>query len=167
MAPFARTRAQAISVVGIAKKNLDPGSINQLNVKYAALQADANDYLGFITESLQSASFDQSRNQHSSAELSKTIEGFNGSVAPLVNPLKARPGITSIPLPLQSQWVTDLSSWLNAGWQNYHAQLSAMPAQDRMTLAQQVKGDYSWPSFQDIGTEKLPIPLASPSAGTH
>jgi hypothetical protein len=167
LAPFAQTRAQAISVVGIAKKNLDPGSINQINVKYAALQVDANEYLGFITESLQSASFDQTRNLRSSTELGKTIEGFNGSVAPVVNPLKTRPGISAISLPLQSQWVTDLSSWLNGGWQQYHAQLSAMAAQDRMAAAQQLKAEYSWPSFQDIAPEKLPLPLASPSARGH
>jgi len=167
LAPFDQSRAQAISVVGIAKKNLDPDAINQVNVKYAALQVDANEYLGFIVESLQAADFDQARNEHSSAELSKTIEGFNGSVAPIVNPLKTRPGITSIALPLQSQWVTDLSTWLNTGWQNYHGQLNAMTPQDRMTIAQQLKGDYAWPNFQDIATEKLPRPSASPSAGTH
>jgi len=167
MGPFAQTRAQAISVIGIAKKNLDPGSINQINVKYAALQVDANEYLGFITESLQSASFDQTRNLRSSTELSKTIEGFNGSVAPVVNPLKTRSGISAIPLPLQSQWVTDLSSWLNAGWQQYRAQFSAMAAQDRIAAAQQLKSEYAWPSFQDIAPEKLPLPLASPSAGGH
>lgn len=163
LAPFAQTRAQAISVVATAKKNLDPGSINQVNVKYAALQADANDYLGFIAESVQVANFDQTKNQRSSAELSKTIDGFNGSVEPVVNPLKTRPGVSAIPLPLESQWVTDLSSWLTTSWQSYHAQLSAMTPQDRMALAQQLKADYTWPAFQDILTEKLPVPLASAS----
>jgi len=167
MAPFARARAQAISVAGIAKKNLDPGSINQINVKYAALQADANDYLGFIAESLQAASFEQTKNQSSSTELTKTIEGFNGSVAPLMNPLKTRPGIAPIPLPLESQWVTQLSTWLNSTWQKYHAQLSSMAPQDRIAAAQQLKAEYAWPNFQDIATEKLPMPLASPTAGAH
>jgi hypothetical protein len=167
LAPFAQTRAQAISVVAIAKKNLDPGSINQVNVKYAALQADANDYLGFIAESLQVADFDQTRNQRASTELSKTIAGFNGSVEPVVNPLKTRPGVSSIPLPLQGQWVSDLSSWLTTSWQSHRAQLSAMTPQDRMALAQQLKADYTWPTFQDILTEKLPIPLASASPSTR
>jgi hypothetical protein len=167
MAPFAQTRAQAIAVVKIAKKNLDPGSINQVNVKYAALQVDANEYLGFIAESVQVAGFDQARNQRSSTELNKTIDGFNGSVGPVVNPLKTRPGVTSIPLPLQGQWVAELSTSLTTDWQNYHTQLSAMAPQDRMTLAQQLKADYVWPSFQDIATEKLPLPLASPSPGGH
>jgi hypothetical protein len=167
MAPFAQSRSQAISVVGIAKKNLDPDSINQVNVKYAALQVDANDYLGLVVESLEVAGFNQAKNQSSSAELSKTIEGFNGSVEPIMNPLKTRPGISSIPLPLQSQWVTDLSAWLNSGWQTYHAQLSAMAPQDRMMLAQKLKAEYAWPNFQDIATEKLPKPLASPTARTH
>lgn len=165
LAPFAQSRQQAISVVGIAKKNLDPDSINQVNVKYAALQVDANEYLDLIVESLQVAGLDQTRNQRSSAELSKTIIGFNGSVEPIMNPLKTRPGITSIPLPLQSQWVTDLSAWLNSGWQNYHGQLDAMTQQDRTSIAQQLKAEYEWPSFQDIATEKLLKPLASPS--TH
>ena len=167
MASFAQARAQAISVVGIAKKNLDPDSINQVNVKYAALQADANDYLGFIAESLQVATFDQTRNQRSSVELSKTIDGFNGSVEPIMNPLKTRPELSAIPLPLQSQWVTDLSAWLNTDWQNYHGQLNAMTPQDRMTISQQLKAEYAWPSFQDIATEKLLKPLASPSASSH
>ncbi len=167
MAPFAQTRAEAISVVRIAKKNLDPGSINQINVKYAALQTDANEYLGFITESLQVAGFDEARNQRSSTELIKTIEGFNGSVAPVMNPLKTRSGITAIALPLQSHWVSELSTSLNTDWQNHHGQLSAMTPQDRMMFAQQLKTDYVWPSFQDIATEKLPIPMASPSAGAH
>jgi hypothetical protein len=167
MAPFAQTRDQAISVVRIAKKNLDPGAINQINVKYSALQTDANDYLGFIAESLQVAGFDATRNQRSASELSKTIDGFNGSVAPVMNPLKTMPGVTVIPLPLQSRWVTELQTSLNTDWQNHRAQLSAIAPQARTAFAQQLKADYTWPSFQDIATEKLPIPLASPSAAPH
>jgi hypothetical protein len=167
MAPFAQARDQAISVVRIAKKNLDPGSINQINVKYAALQTDANDYLGFIAESLQVAGFDVARNQRSASELSKTIDGFNGSVAPVMNPLKTMPGVTAIPLPLQSHWVTELQTSLNTDWQNHRAQLSAIAPQARTAFAQQLKTDYKWPSFQDIATEKLPIPLTSPSVAPH
>jgi hypothetical protein len=163
MAPFAQSRTQAIAVVAITKKNLDPDSINQVNVKYAALQGEINEYVGFVVESFQVASFDESKNREYALALGKTIDGFNGSVEPMLNLLKTRPGITSIPLPLQTQWVPDFSSSLNAGWQNYHDQLNAMPAPDRMKLAQQLKTEYAWPNFQDIVTEKLPLPLTSPT----
>jgi hypothetical protein len=167
MAPFAQSRTQAIAVVAITKKNLDPDSINQVNVKYAALQGEMNEYLGFIVESFQVASFDQTKNREYAVALGKTIDGFNGSVEPMMNLLKTRPGITSIPLPLQTQWVPDFSSSLNAGWQNYHDQVNAMAPQDRVALAQQLKTEYAWPSFQDIAKEKLPLPLSSPSTGVN
>src|SRR5579864_426535 len=116
--PFVQARAQAVAIVANAKQQVDPGSINYVNVKYSALQEQANNYVGLLVEALDVASFDSGKSQIDATALTKAIAGFNGSIEPLVKP--KTPGIaqgaSGAPPPLPDQWVESFRANLDAYW---------------------------------------------------
>lgn len=158
--PFAQTRDQAVAVVRAAKSAVDPMGIDIVNVKYAALQQQANGYLGLVVESIDTGSFDQNKSAADAEALIKAIDGFNGSVAPLLKPSAGPtpPGTPAAPLPLPDQWVTRLQDDLTSSWPGYGKSLAAMTADQRTALGEQFKSSLAWPNFQDI---------AAGSATTH
>jgi hypothetical protein len=151
--PFTQARTQSIQVVRSARSDLGAQGINDLNVKYAALQSRANDYVGLMVEAITTGSLDAQKNREDADELAKAIDGFNGSLKPLVTPQvpgQSAPA-TKVPLPLPDQWVAAMQNQLAASWPQYQQQLSSMSAQQRTVLAEQLKHQLAWPDFQYIG----------------
>jgi hypothetical protein len=154
--PFEQARSQAVAVVKDVKQQAGPLAINDVNVKYAALQAQANNYAGLIVEALNTASLDSAKNQTDATALTKAIDGFNGSVQPLVKP--ASPGATShaspVPLPLPDSWVDGFRAALDSYWSRNQAQIAKMSVDQRTALGERIKAQLAWPDFQTIAPEK-------------
>ncbi len=160
--PFVQARAQAIAIVANAKQQVDPGSINYVNVKYSALQEQANNFVGLLVEALDTTSFDSGKSEMDATELTKAIDGFNGSVEPLVKPKTAgaAQGVPSAPPPLPNQWVDSFRASLAAYWSQNQARVARMSLDQRTALGEQIKAQLSWPNFQDIALEKLQTPAS-------
>ncbi len=160
--PFVQARAQAVAIVANAKQQVDPGSINYVNVKYSALQEQANNYVGLLVEALDIASFDSGKSQIDAAELTKAIDGFNGSIQPLVKPKTSAitQGGSSGPSPLPDQWVESFRASLDAYWSQNRARIAKMTPDQRTALGEQIKAQLAWPNFQDIAREKLQSPAS-------
>lgn len=162
---FSQARDQAIAVVRAAKHNVGPVSINDVNLKYAALQEQANGYLGLVVEAINTGSLDGDKSGQDATGLTKAIDGFNGSVEPLLNPKSAAltPGAAAVPLPLSDQWVGNFKANLDASWPSYQKELSGMSSQQRTALGEQLKAQLAWPNFESIATE--PVPSIAPHGG--
>lgn len=162
---FEHARDQTIAVVRAAKSDIDPMGLDLVNVKYAALQSKANDYLGLVVESISTSSFDASKSAADAAALSKAIDGFNGTVQPLLQARGSSPApqIVPAPLPIASDWVAELQASLTSSWPGYGQTLSSMSTEQRTTLGEQVKNSLAWPNFQDIAIAGTSAhPTASP-----
>jgi uncharacterized protein YbjQ (UPF0145 family) len=150
--PLAQARHQSITIVRSAKRDLGAEGINELDLKYAALQTKANDYLGTVVEAINVGSLDKQRSRQKAIELKKAIDGFVGSLQPLLVSPAHVPSSTPkrIALPLSDKWVDALQRRLDAVWPRYGQQLAAMPIATRAAIAEQVKRAFAWPEFQDI-----------------
>jgi hypothetical protein len=151
--PFKQARSQSVQIVKAAKRDFGAEDVNDLQLKYAALQTSANNYVGLEVEAVTTASFDAQKNDEDAAALRKAIDGFNGSLAPLVSPTV--PGQTSseparVPLPLSNSWVDSLRAQLAASWPQYQHALTQMSSGQRVAMAEELKQQYAWPEFQDI-----------------
>jgi hypothetical protein len=157
MQTFLQTRDHAVTVVRAAKANAGPQAVDIVNVKYAALQQQANGYLGLVVESIDTDAFDAAKGAADAEALTKAIDGFNGSVGPLL----PKNGVGSSPspaaaLPLPDEWVARLQTDLASSWPDYAAKLSALTPQQRSNLAEQLKASLAWPNFQDIAASNTP-----------
>ncbi|HXW50996.1 MAG TPA: hypothetical protein VEJ41_03305 [Candidatus Acidoferrales bacterium] len=163
--PFVQTRDQAVAVVHAAKTDLGPMDINVVNVKYAALQQQANGYVGLVVESISTGSLDPAKSSADALALTKAIDGFNGSVAPLLQQSTGSPPpqMLNAPLPLLDSWVPGFKDTLASSWGRYAGKLQGMSADERTALAEQFKASLAWPDFQDIAAgnaapQKSPTP---------
>lgn len=164
MQPFNQTREQAVTVVAIGKGDLDAQSINSLNVKYAALQQEANGYIGFITESINVGGLDSDKNKQYAESLSKAIAGFNGSIAPIMPSPSSNAAAIKPPLPLPDAWLDQFSSTLQAEALKYQSELKSMDDQERTKAAEQIKTYAAWPNFQDIAAKQVTVPTSTPAS---
>lgn len=146
MSPFIEARNQAIAIATAAKHNLDPANINQVNVKYAALEGEANDYVGFLVESINIGSLDNDKNNKYASDLTKSIKGFDGSVGPLL------PGFQQV----SADWVASFSKAVGKYLQQ-NGPVSKLSAQQKTILTEQIKRKAVWPNFEAIAPEPLPI----------
>lgn len=159
--PFEDTRSQAISLVAKAKRVLDPMSINQLDVAYSDLEVKANDYTGFIVESVAVGGLDASKNAAYAANLRKAIDDFNRSYNTLR--LSApKPGQTTAAA-LSSSWLSPFANAVQGDWDRYHNAIAQAPPDRKAALTQQIKRETVWPNFEDIATERLNLPQISQS----
>ncbi len=151
VAPFTQTRDHTVAMVTAAKHTLDPPSLNQLNVSYAALEAKGNEYAGFLVESVSIASFDAMRNDQDASSLKKAIDDFNASLGTI------SPKVAGTDR-LSTAWVPDFASSVKTYWDRYHANVATATPQTRDALIKQLKSDTVWPNFEDIATQPLSAP---------
>lgn len=159
LTPFEQTRTQAISLVTKAKHVLDPMSINELDVAYTNLEVKANDYTGFIVESVNVGGLDASKNAAYAANLKKAIDDFNRSY----NTLRVSaptPGQTAA-ASLSSDWIQPFAGAVQSDWDRYHNAIAQAPTDRKTALTQQIKRETVWPNFEDIATERLNLPQIS------
>jgi hypothetical protein len=147
-----QARDQSIQIVRAARTDLGAEGVNDVDLKYAALQSRANDYLGLVVEAVTTDSFNPAKSQQDGMALKKAIDGFNGSLEPLLT--AHVPGQSAPParaaLPLSDGWVDSMQMQLAAAWPRYRKQLAAMSNQQRSMLAEQLKHRLAWPDFQAI-----------------
>jgi hypothetical protein len=120
------------------------------------LQEQANNYAGLIVEALTTASLDSAKNQTDAIALTKAIDGFNGSVQPLVKAVSpsTTPSTLPVPLPLPDQWVDSFRANLDSYWSQNQARIAKMSVDQRTELGEQIKQRLAWPDFQTIAPEK-------------
>jgi hypothetical protein len=160
LTPFEQTRTQAISLVTKAKRVLDPMSINQLEVAYTDLEVKANNYSGFIVESVDVGGLDAQKNATYAANLKKAIDGFNRSYNALrTSALPAQPPVAD----LSTVWVPSFADAVQGDWDRYRNTIASAPAKQKMAVTERIKRETVWPNFEDIATERLNLPQISRS----
>lgn len=159
LTPFEQTRTQAISLVTKAKHVLDSMSINQLDVAYTDLEVKANDYTGFIVESVDVGGLDAGKNATYAANLKKAIDDFNRSYNALrvSAPTSGRTTAAN----LSSDWIQPFAGAVQGDWDRYHVAIAQAPPDKKSALTQQIKRETVWPNFEDIATERLNLPQIS------
>jgi hypothetical protein len=153
LAPFARTRSQAIVMVTNAKHAFDAGSINQLMLTYTDLELKSNAYAGFLVESAKIGTFDTRKNDEYAFGLRNAIDAFNVTYATLQS-ASPTPAKTTSSTWLSDAWVAPFAQSVQAYWEQHHDTLASSP-QTVAYVTQQIKSDTIYPNFEDIATERV------------
>ncbi|MBV8171685.1 MAG: hypothetical protein JO219_07125 [Candidatus Eremiobacteraeota bacterium] len=152
LAPFVRTRNQAIALVTSAKRSFDAQSINQLMLSYTDLEEKANAYSGFLVESANVDSFDPAKNDSYAEQLRQAINAFNVSYATLSRSAPTPPRAANSWL--DASWVPAFAHSAQSYWQQHHDTLASSP-QMVATVTKQIKSQTLYPNFEDIATESV------------
>ncbi|MBV8081894.1 MAG: hypothetical protein JOY86_02825 [Candidatus Eremiobacteraeota bacterium] len=151
LAPFAKTRNQAIAMVTDAKRTLDAASINQLMLSYTDLQEKSNAYAGFLVEAASAGSFDSSKNDAYASQLRQSIDGFNVAYAGLESGAMVRTKSSS--MWLADGWLPSFAQHVQSNWQRYHDAAGVTPGGG--SIAAEIKSQTVYPNFEDIATESV------------
>jgi hypothetical protein len=148
LAPFTQTRNQTVALVKTAKHSLGPLSLNRLQVSYSDLEIKANEYAGFLAESVNVNSFDADRNNQYSGKLKAAIDAFENSFETF-DPTQVQA------MNISSAWVPAFADSVKAYWTRYHTSLTTASPQAKAALIRQLKSDTVWPNFENIATEPV------------
>jgi hypothetical protein len=146
LAPFSYARNQTVGLVSHAKRTLGPEDINTLAVAYTALEEKGNAYAGFMVESVSATSFDSARNQKYAGEFQAAIEAFDKSYGGLM--------ATKQPM-IASAWVPPFAQTLQTRWNQYSGAIARLSPQQKSDLVTTIKGQTTWPNYEDIATESV------------
>jgi hypothetical protein len=149
---FTQSRDRVMALVTESQRSLDPASLNQLTVSYAALQARGNGYAGFLVESVSVVSFDVDKNNIYAANLKSAIEAFNRSYLAINSGRPDAPKLSTV-------WIPMFADSVKKYWERYHNSIAAASPQVKANMLQQLKRDTVWPNFEDIA----PQPLIGPA----
>jgi hypothetical protein len=150
LAPFMRTRDQAVENVAAGKASLDPASLNQSNVCYGDLRTKAGQYSDFIVGAIQSAAFDESQNETDETGLEVSIASYNDCLLKLQKVSTAKSSESSLSL-LTADWVPAFSQAIVTYWTRDGALVQSLSPDDKAHLIDQVKSMTAWPDFASIG----------------